>query len=327
MKTPLGLLLPLLAACAATNPSTTLKTELVPGAEQRELDLTNAEKRRTDFRAVLVRLDQAMESYAQTLNNRGAMRADQQTERWEKLLQETVLDRGPAVVTQGRPAPPPGDNFVRLKAAAIDGVDSHAQGIALAALGFSGDVTVMPLILQGAQLADPVLVDRAVFGLAILRAPATPPGVLFALIDDDKRSEWSRTQAAWALYRLQEVSEQKDAIVKNWLRLLAAPQALPGGVLVQAVRGTGLSRDATNVGVVAPLLRHPATMVRMAAADAVARMNGQQHAKDLIALLGPEEPMPNVRLHARKALQALAGDADYGYDVAAWRKVFDRGQK
>jgi HEAT repeat protein len=67
-------------------------------------------------------------------------------------------------------------------------------------------------------------------------------------------------------------------------------------------------------------------MVRMAAADALARMNAQDRAPELIALLGPEEPMPNVRLHARKALQELAGNADHGYDAVAWRKVFDRGK-
>ena len=62
----------------------------------------------------------------------------------------------------------------------------------------------------------------------------------------------------------------------------------------------------------------------MAAADAIARMNSQSHAEDLIALLGPEETVPNVRLHARKALQELAGQGDYGYDVDAWRKAFER---
>ena len=29
---------------------------------------------------------------------------------------------------------------------------------------------------------------------------------------------------------------------------------------------------------------------------------------------------------ARKALADLAGGKDYGYDVSAWRKVFDRGR-
>ena len=40
----------------------------------------------------------------------------------------------------------------------------------------------MPTILQGAQLSDPYVVDRAVLGLAILRAPTTPPGILEAVV-------------------------------------------------------------------------------------------------------------------------------------------------
>ena len=64
-----------------------------------------------------------------------------------------------------------------------------------------------------------------------------------------------------------------------------------------------------------------------AAALALGRMNAQKHWRDLLALMEPSESVQNVRLHARKALAALAGNKDYGYDLAAWRKVFDRGEK
>jgi hypothetical protein len=326
MKSPYGLLLLLLAGCAGSPDSAPIRKEPLPEAEQHELDLKEAEQRRRDFQMVLIKLDQAMENHAQSLSNRGAQRADMSSERTEKFIRETVLDIGPAVVTKGQPAPPPGENFRRLQAAAADSSDPHNQGIALAALGFSGSHELMPLILQGAQLDDQKLVDRAVFGLAMLRAPTTPPGVLAAIAENQKLPEASRTQAAWAIYRLQDVSDHREEIVALWLKLLAAPQGLPGGVLVQAVRGIGLERNATHAALVAPFLRNPVPMVRMVTADALARMNAQDHAAELIALIGPEEPMPNVRLHARKALQELAGHVDYGYDVEAWRKAFDRGK-
>ena len=329
MKSPLGLFLLLLAGCAASTSTPTTpdtNTETIAEVRQRDQDQATSDQRRRSFQNVLLQLDQAMESHAQALANRGVARADEATARLEKLLQETVLDRRSVRIKPGQTPPPPGDNFARLKAAAIDGSNTDAQGIALAALGFSGDNEVMPTILAGAQLDNPVLVDRAVFGLAMLRAPATPPGVLAAIVDNSKLVEASRTQAAWALHRLQPVSEKRAEIVAIWQRLLGAPQGLPGGVLVQTLRGTGLLRDATHIGLVAPFLRHTVPMVRMAAADALARMNAQDHAADLITLLGPDEPVPNVRLHARKALQELAGHADYGYDVAAWRKAFDRGK-
>ena len=100
---------------------------------------------------------------------------------------------------------------------------------------------------------------------------------------------------------------------------------MPPGVLVTAARGLGLAGDAANAALVAPLLKHPVPRIRMASALALGRMNAQEHWRELLALIEPAESVQNVRLHARKALAALAGNKDYGYDLAAWRKVFDRG--
>jgi HEAT repeat protein len=134
-------------------------------------------------------------------------------------------------------------------------------------------------------------------------------------------------QAAWALYRIQSNSERTDEIVAIWRRFATEQRdTLPPGVLVTAVRGLGLARDPANAALVASFLKHPTARIRMAAAIALARMNAQDHADDLIALLGPQETVQNVRLCARKALSDLAGGADYGYDAPAWRKVFDRGR-
>ena len=55
------------------------------------------------------------------------------------------------------------------------------------------------------------------------------------------------------------------------------------------------------------------------------RKNGAANSANFASRVRPSEAVPNVRLHARKALQALAGHVDYGYDVGAWRKAFERG--
>jgi hypothetical protein len=316
----------LLAACASS-PTTDLRREAAPELESREESLQRAEQRRRDYQFALVKLDQMMESYAQALANRGTLRADQQIGKLEKAIRDTVLDLAPVEV--GKDAPPhrPGENYRRLQASAADGSKPAEQAIALAALGFSGQVEVMPTILQGAQLADPQMIMRAVFGLAVLRAPSTPPGVLAAIVENTKLDEANRTQAAWAIYNLQDVSERKQEIVAIWRRLLTEQRdTLPAGVTVQAVRGLGLARDEANTELVATFLKHPVPKVREVAAVALGRLNAQKHADDLIELIGPKESVPNVRLAARKALQELAGQQDYGYDVAAWRKAFDRGR-
>ena len=46
----------------------------------------------------------------------------------------------------------------------------------------------------------------------------------------------------------------------------------------------------------------------------------------MAALLDPQETEKNVRLCANKALVQLSGGVDRGYDVGAWRQLFDRGQ-
>lgn len=319
------LLLPLAACAGGPKSIGDYETVAVPDEQARQKALREAEARRRDFEGTLLKLDQAMESYARALANRGISRADTTAEQLEKMIRDTVLDRDYVAYGKGLPNKPIGDIFHRLQAAAIDGINPYHQGIALAALGFSDDKSVMDTILQGAQLEEPTLIDRAVFGLAMLRAPNTPPGVLARIIEDNNLPDASRTQAAWALYRLQGVSTRTPEIVTAWRRVLGEGLVTPPpGVLVQAVRGIGLTRDAANADLIAPKLRDPTALVRMAAADGLARMNSQRHADDLIVLLGPEESVPNVRLHARKALQELAGRVDYGYDVAAWRKAFIR---
>lgn len=325
MRSPLLTLLFLLPACAGAPTPTAGVPD--PTENRREQDLRAAEARRRDFHAVLIRLDQAIESYVMALNHRGEQRADDEATKLEKLIRETVLDLGPQIRAAGRTSVAElGDTFARLKAQATDGTIPSHQAIALAALGFSGRSEVMPLILQGAQLTDPDRIDAAVLGLAVLRAPATPPGVLAAIIDNPHHPEDGRTQAAWALQQIQGASLDMAPFVAVWKRLLTAHETTPIGVLVQAVRGLGLTRKPDEADAVVPFLRHPTPLVRMAAALALGRMNAQAKALDLLGLLEPGETVQNVRMAARKALAELAGGADYGYDIGTWRRFFERNR-
>lgn len=311
------------AACASPD----VRREPAADLADRELKMQKEDDRRRDFKAVLVRLDQSIDSYVQSLANQGEFRADMQAEKIHKLIQETVMDVGPNLSKPGQPAPVPGATFARLQSIATDNGNVD-QGIALAALGFSGQLDVMPTILQGAQLKDPFVIDHAVLGLAVLRAPATPPGVLTAIIERVEHPMDGRVQAAWALYRIQTATENVAPIVAIWRRLLETGRdTLPGGVLVTAVRGLGLARDPANADLVASFLKHPTPRVRMASALALGRMNAQSHWAELLALLSPQETVQNVRLHARKALAELAGGVDHGYDLVAWRAAFDRGSR
>lgn len=322
MRSPATLsLLLLFAACASAEPRREPAVEEADHARK----MQEEDQKRRDVRAVLVRLDQAMDSYVQAISRQGEFRADATADRLYKLINETVLDRGAYRPNQPRPAP--GETLAMLKGRAVDGSNVDEQGIALAALGFSGQPEVMETILSGAQLGDPYLVDRAVLGLAVLQAPKTPPGVLEQIILRPTHPEDGRVQAAWALFRIQQTVEGASPFVAIWQRLLTEHrETLPGGVLVTAVRGLGFTRDAKHADLVASFLKHPTPRVKMAAALAIGRMKSQRHWEQLLALLDPQETVQNVRLAAVKALVELAGGVDHQYDVAAWRKTFDRGR-
>lgn len=318
----------LFGACATTNQLPVGESD--PNQVLTEEKNNELEQKRRDFRRVLLRLDQGMDSYVTAMANRGDPRADHQIDRITKLMQDTVLDMKAydGKNKKGAAAHVPGANYRALQALAKDNSLPDQQAIALAALGFSGDMDMMPIILQGAQLSDPFLVDRAVLGLAILRSPETPPGVLTAIVENPKHPEDGRAQAAWAIYQIQTVCPDQTEIAKIWRRFLGSEQhKLPASVISMAVRGLGLTGDAAHAEVILPMLKHPTPRLRMAASVALGRMNAQKHWRNLLELLKPQESNPNVRLCARKALARLAGDRDYTYDVAAWQKVFERGEK
>ncbi|MFN3244331.1 MAG: HEAT repeat domain-containing protein [Planctomycetota bacterium] len=320
----LPLLVLLFASCSSTP---TLRTESDPELVKTEQQRNADDKSRRRLEQVLIKLDQAMESYAMALANQGDPRADKQAKQIEEYVQKLVL--GSKAIRYGDDPNDyeVGDNLRQLRALAADSSEPRQQGIALAALGFSGRHDVTNLIENGTMSDDPEIVDKAVFGLAILRSPTTMPGPLAAVVENDRHPEDGRVQAAWALYRVQTASTTPDEIVRYWRRFLTTElERMPPGVLVTAVRGLGLTGDDKHADLVAPLLRHPVPRLRMASALALGRMNAQDRWQDLLKLLEPSESVQNVRLHARKALAALAGNKDYGYDLDAWRKVFDRGE-
>jgi len=294
---------------------TELRKDHDPAIAREEHGKIEADAHRRDFTNVLLQLDKALDSYVRAISNTGVARYDEERERLDRLLRQLV---------RGTPS---NDNTRKLIAVAGDSSDSFFQGIALAALGFADNSPeVMPVILQGAQLSDPLLVDRAILGLAILKDPRTPPGVVSAVMLDPKHPNEGRVNASWALVTMQETSLHADEILPVWKHLLEDGKEDHPLLIANAVRGLGLSRDAQYGALVARYLTHPTPRVRFNAAVALGRMNAQDQWEKLLALLSPAETGPNVRLAARKALQALAGNVDRGYDIELWRREFQRGQ-
>jgi hypothetical protein len=311
-RTTIALLCVLPAACAGSSnlpPPGKVDPEVMRSERERLRDIKSAAGKKEDWHQVMIDLPQMIDSYTAAISNRGVATADKKAENLNSSIGKTVEKHYDALVR-----------------AASDSSDVYYQAIALQALGFTKRPDAMPVILQGAQTSNENVVGSALFGLAMLQDARTPPGVIIQAIENASYSDDTRTGAAWALYRVQESMVENPDIVGYWVKLLQKPmlEISPPAVAMNAVRGLGLTRKPEHAALVAPFASHPTPKVRAAAAVALGRMQAQDQLEALLALIGPAERNPDVRLAARKALVALAGGEDCEYDIAKWRAVFQR---
>jgi HEAT repeat protein len=301
-------LVTLLAACSTTS-SGTFDPKLEEAARARQQEAAEAEARLATPERLITDLDKALHSYSQLRLSGASPRAESTAEKVEKFLTEQSTKHFDLLIRQANDASLP-----------------RNRAIAVAALGFSGRAEALDPLVNAAQEDDPEIVANAVFGLAMLSDRRTPPAVVVRVMRSEAFDESVRNGAGWTLLQLQQAVVDTSEIIRVWLDLLERPAGTqPAGVLVSAVRGLGLTRDASHAAAVARLAEDPTPMVRQAVAIAIARMGADDHVDTLLALLSPAETNENVRLAARKALQELAGGTDRKYDVEEWKRVFERG--
>ena len=188
--------------------------------------------------------------------------------------------------------------------------------------------TALDALVTALSDSDEHIVNQAIHGLGMLRAPSTPTKSLVSIIEDTKTDLGSRRAAAWSLMSIQPhlTGDRRQALLPVWLRLLSQPVGdLEPEITVQAIRGLGLYRRPADARFVEPYCDHPTALVRFHACVALGRQKNQDSHKKLFELLQPSESNRNVRLAARKALMALAGGKDRGYDLKKWEKLFQRG--
>jgi HEAT repeat protein len=223
-------------------------------------------------------------------------------------------------------------HFDALVAVADQGVDPVNRARAVGALGFASTRgpesgiarDILTPLLNALRADDATVVTNAVFALGVLADPRTPVDPLARIIEDPQQPPSSRIGAAWSLLNIQEALHQPQQVQPVWMRLLADPKTnTDPWILIQALRGLGRLRDPALAPVAEPFLQHPTPLVREAAAVALGFLGNRDSHRALLARLSAEETNANVRLAVRKALQALAGQVDRGYDVDQWRRVFE----
>ena len=269
------------------------------------------EKAKQTYQGDLIQLDLAIDKYASAWLTSELQIAEKLRDKLETYLRSTVEKHFHRLLTTAEARDAPGN-----------------RAIALAALGFSGRPEAMDPMLNGARDDNSEVAIAALFGLAVAEEPGTPPGVLGEIMNDAKKTAEVRRNASLALMKLQEKSYAPNEIMPLWEAVLEKPlDGEDSGIQVHALRGIGLNRNTTHARLAEKFASHPHPKLRVAAAIAMGRLNNQSSVPTLLTMLGPGETNDNARLAARKALQALAGGIDRQYDVAAWRKAFDRSVK
>jgi len=303
----------LFTALGLTSACASVAAEPDPQVEAQELrrreQAKELEQRQSDIHLVLLNLDKVMDKYSEALTRSGYRRSDKLAVSLETYLRREV-DK----------------HFAELVRIADSTGDPTNRARAVAAIGFSERPEALDPLLNALASDDDTIVTNAAFALAILRDERTPISRLGEIAEDTSRPAKTRIGAAWSLVRCQDSVPNPERALPSWLRIVSeSPGEVDPWILVQAVRGIGRLRDPENAAVVAELIDHPAPLVRQSVAVSLGFMGNPDSHVALLTRLAPEETNSNVRLAARKALQALAGGIDRGYDVKEWLRVFDRG--
>lgn len=192
------------------------------------------------------------------------------------------------------------------------------RGIATAALGFSGDAAVLPLLMSNAADADPEIAAKALLAAGVLAARETPIAPLHAAVMRPDATEGMIQNAAFALFQIAERTraDPDGSMESAFLELLRSPDAL---VRAQSALGLGLVRATASVPQITDLLEaDPLPAVRTAAAWSLGLIGMRGSTAPLMrALADPDEVTAGT---ARGALARIHGK-DHGPAAASWKVV------
>ena len=295
-----------LAASCAGGPAPKFDPDLEQQILQKRAQQEQLRERQEDFDKALIDIDKAIDSYASAKLHSEYQRSAQQADKIYTFLKSASTK-----------------HFNRLVRAADDASNNAYRAKAAGALGFSEKPEALDPLLNAINSDDATVATNAAFALGVLKDPRTPPAVLASTIENPELSPEERAGSANSMFQLQGALHDAAPAYAVWLRLLSEPpQELDPILAVIALRGLSRSRDAAHSEVATKFIAHPRPMVREMAAICLGYLGDRDTHEVLLTRLQPQETNPNVRLAARKALQALAGNIDRGYDVDQWRKVF-----
>jgi hypothetical protein len=201
--------------------------------------------------------------------------------------------------------------------------EPRGRGVASIALGFSGDPSVLAILLNNLGDPDGDIVANTLFGLGMLAAPETPGRSLNeavrrsnATLEIIRNGAFAAARVAQARAKDKERGQRKDELDQALLFLMDRPES---GVRAQAASGLGYAKAESALPQLTNLLAgDPDAAVRLAAAFALGEIGKSESGGPLISSL--DDPDPAVAGAARGALAKLFG-RDNGPDPKAWEPL------
>jgi len=194
------------------------------------------------------------------------------------------------------------------------------QGIASAALGFSGDESVLPVLHNNLGSDDAVVVAKALLGIGLLSSQNTAIAPIVDAVARLGSNPEVSANAAFCLFQLGSTEMNDDSGLVSSLLLSLVENPSPS-VRAQSILALGLFSANHCLGVITnALLADAAPDVRVSAAWALGRIGANSSTVALVSALS--DPDKLTAGTARASLSRIHG-RDLGPDPESWLPASD----
>ena len=204
-----------------------------------------------------------------------------------------------------------------LEDMAISG-EPRPQGIASATLGFLGDESVLPILLNNVSSTEEVVISKSLLGIGILASTETPIFPIATAVDLHYANEEIAANAAFCLFQLAFTNIQDlDGSMSAAIMKLATHSN--ANIRSQSLLSLGLIKANQCLATITDALTaDPSPDVRVAAAWAMGKIGARSSTVALINALNDPDV---VTAGAARASLALIHGKDYGPDQKSWRNA------
>ena len=210
------------------------------------------------------------------------------------------------------------NNRATLESLALNG-EARFRPVCSASLGFTKDVSVLPVMLNNIGSSEKEVVSETLFGLAAFAHPDTPTEALRSLLTQDDLPLQVLHHGAFAVSRIADArrSDPQGDLEIILLHFLNRPEPY---IRAQAASGLGRIQAVQSLPRLTNLLAADSDAnVRTAAAYALGAIRHPSSAPALISAL--QDPSKLTAGTARASLAKMHGK-DLGGNPQVWIKVF-----